>query len=496
MHPLVTQVRAGRLTLAALLVFALSACGGGGTHSLPRTAVPTALPTSGNAVTPTSSVQMKLSFHRGTHPVTKRSARRKGALAIRTPKYVSGSTQGMVIVATSTSGSVTTYYSLSTSSSNCTTSVTQNSIVSCTVTVPFAGFHQTMVATVMDSTPTTDGSGNPNGFAATANVLGVGSGTFDFTQGTANAISMTISPVAGQINDDFAYAATNGAYIDTADYTQAPNLPPFDGFAPYGPAVAQLSRLVVGAGTPTQGLLQFGIFDRTGNYAVGAPIVATPFVDVNGATTPLSVTANNAALSVFAVPYNSMSAPAYAATSSIPDLSYQWDNGGGSTDVDFSYNGSVFTSATIVVSNNLTATPAEPGVIDNPISSDETAGPTYAATLTYLVTPISASPTALTLTSLAPTSVTATDWHAVDGVYAGSVGSNGNDGNCVDAGGNVLATVSASNPIDTGSWQQTFAVTASSLGETGTCTFVTVDADSYSAAQPVFSQPIVVTLNT
>jgi hypothetical protein len=145
---------------------------------------------------------------------------------------------------------------------------------------------------------------------------------------------------------------------------------------------------------------------------------------------------------------------------------------------------STTSGTTVTVNNNLSAL--------NPFFSTPTS---YAQTMTYVVVPISASPTTATVAAASGTAtVTGTDPGAYYGMdaessYTANNGSywftsGGGDESCNTSGGTQLATVSPTAGINTTNWTQSFTITGANNG-TGTCTFYLFDMDALTVTQPI-----------
>jgi len=452
-----------KLTVAGGLVAAglLAACGGGGGGAVTRTPLAATSPSSGGAAT--QSTGTKITF---TIPLVGKPARaktagaRRHAAGTRKPQYVSADTLGVQVAVTS--GTTTkTVYADTTSGANC-ANLTQSSLV-CTIIVPTIGASETLAMTTVDQTPTGDTNGYGSGFPTNTNVLGIGSVTVTPTPGALTNVSLTINPIVGGFADCGISEVSGG---QVGDDTSVPFF-----------SAAGSARFVVTAGTPSVAVWSPEALGRDQDSTYFAS--PEPFVDVNNSAAPVTVTSSSSHFTMYAAPGgNTVASPGpYAQTISMADTSFAPNYGLFAIYVN--YDGSAPAGTTIILSNNLSATPPWAGT---PSSAN------YLVPVTWTLAPVSVTPTTLSVSYSGtpfPTSATVTgaDYGATNGmkVASNSAGSN----TCSDTAtpSQVDATI-ASSPIVTApgstQWQQTFTVNTNETAPTSgteTCTFALEDND-------------------
>jgi hypothetical protein len=468
------NLRVSICTGLVLVGAALAACSGGGSGS--HTALPTAAGSAAPATNgngnglkgPLAKITFTIPRHvsfKGQHTTSVRSRHGTAAATRRTPKYVSGATEGLQIGVAGTGTSQIVYVDASNSSSLCTSvpdSQNGGDVQTCTVSVPVVAASETITVDDVDVKPSNEGTdGNPpgygNGFSG-GHVLAVGTTTATLTAGQATAISFQLGMVVGGIFDCGYWDSTaDASYDDDRDDATAPTLP-----SGYSAENSQyLGRVVFSAGQA--GWIQLvPVPSDWDDYGNGFASPSPAFVDVNGSPQPMTLTSN---VQHVGLAVNNATAanddtlptpPPYASTTttaSISDQSYFWWQNFMPV-INVVYDGSpAAVAGTISFTNNLTAT-------------DLFGNPPYTWEIPYTVAFVSASPTTLSL-SLSGTStgtVTGTDYKSVDYDMAPSQ-------NCLDSNGDQLATITTDD-MNTTTWQQPFIVTATAMG---TCTFALVD---------------------
>jgi len=334
----------------------LAACGGGGGNALtssPR--IPSASPSAGSAATQTTGTKLTLTFKPGKTTFGKHGfAAHRAAGASRSPKLISGSTTGLQIAITSGTTSTTLYVDTTAAGANCTTNQT-TSLETCSLILPTIGTTESIAVTTVDQLPTADTNGRGSGFPVNTNALGVGIASVTPAPGVLTTVNIAVNPVASSMFDcgvqgfGASRVAEEDAYAQYGAYASPPASPP--------PA----NRFVVTPGTPATFEWQPIWLDADGN----APSVAQspqPFVDVNDAPVPITISSSSTHVSVatFQNGTNGESPPPagpFAQTISLPDMSYTTN--GFFFFIYIAYDGSYptpgATPATITYANNLTA---------------------------------------------------------------------------------------------------------------------------------------------
>jgi hypothetical protein len=452
MKPTITTLGfGGALFAAALLV----ACGGGtgsgsGSSTLPGTGTPVAPSmTSG-----TTKITIQLPPRRTTAKrfLSKQSQAKRRA-------YVAYEAGGLQIAVTAGGATQTVYANIASPSPLCTNpGINGGNAETCTLTVPNVGASETIVATEVDATPSASSAttGYGTGFPATAHILAVGTRSASnpvLLTGSTQQVTIGLNPVDGQFFD-------YGACIDNANFG-------VDNSA---------NRIVVTAGVAASGQMVVApgdAADYTINYIAPSPLPSgaaanQPFVDVNGSSTPITLNANSADVTLAIQPSPNTVTPAPLAQSvQIADtstLSFEcvWL-------VNVSVSATLPTPApgvtpatTMTVANNLTATLPAPFVTASPNN--------YGSTLQYLVVPIYASPSVVTVSaSGSAKTVTGTDYlgdMAAESAYGEA------DSVCLGSSGLVTLTP---QPYSNGQTQMAVTTTATT---TGTCTFYMYDPPS------------------
>jgi len=453
-----------RTTLAfgfALLAAALLAACGGGSQSTPPIV---GSPGGPGATTPTSETAIKIQIPVGLPKKRPHAARRRN--------YVSMNAMGLQISVSATGAPTKTFYAdISSTSPLCVypSPLPVQSTMSeatCTITVPTLAASETINALEVDTTPTGENvsTGLGTGFTTTSNILGVGSGTAVATAGTSTTW-VALNPVVKTLFD-CPYATS---------YINNPSLQNF------GDDTTGSPRLVVTAGLAAVG--QFGVefFDAAMGwyFALPSPLPAglvpspQPFVDVNGSSTPITITSNNANITLYALSSPSPAASPFAVTTSMPDNRYYLYNCIFLIDVNTSAALTApapgATPPTITFANNLTASLPAPYVTSAPGN--------YGSTLVYVVAPVAVTPNTanVAVTGSVTATVTGSDYGATSGMGAESAYA-ANDGNCKDTTttSQVDATVVGA-AINTTTWQQVFTITPV---HAGTCQFILYDIDT------------------
>jgi hypothetical protein len=454
----------------------LAACGGGsGSGAVAPSTAQSAAPA---AAGQTSGTKIQVTIRRGAaaHKNTATSAssaQNVGAIARRSPQYVSTNTRGLQITVQSGTSSQSVYADLSSGSPLCTTS---GNISTCTIAVPTLGAQETFTAFETDTTPSNEASsGYGTGFASNTNILAAISQAKDLTSqlGGAITIGLNLGPVVS-----FFFDCTPDDSVPTP--LPQPSSPNFGidetGFSNNGDQITN-SRLVVTQGMAVNGALLPQFCDAADGFQDFAPSPA-PFVDANASPVPIALAANSPTIGLAPIVNNGTPPPAnaYAQSVSIPDDSYYWFNLYFVVGVNVAASYPATASNTIVVKNNLTAVNPFMGQTVNATS------PTNGV-LTYYVTAIAASPLTLSAAVNTNTStVVGTDEGAASGMATES-GYNLGDSACKTTGGTTLAILTSVAPINPTTWQQSFDVVAGATA--GTCTVFLFDNKAKTMTQPI-----------
>jgi len=446
-----------------VLAFALAACGGGSSAPSARPAA-----TASSAPEATSGVRLTLRI-----PQKKPSHASKRA---RKPAYVGVSANGLALTIASGSANTTLDYDLDNQNDVfCQLDLASDDNV-CTFTVPTLGLSETFSGILYDQEPANPDptTGLGTGFASNANVLAIGSAPVTVLPGQLTNAVLPLAPVSGVLLDSGAgdYPVANNAIA--SDTETSPN------------------RIVVTSGAASSTQILPAIEDIDGNpiapLSVNADgsIAGQPFVSPSGSPVPITITSNTAHLTVYPVPGNNGSfqspgpspAPVYTMSASVASSSFL--NPQIVSPVP-PYN---FNPIALAVSYDGGTLPANGTLtLANGLS-----GP-YAATLTYALAAVSATPSTLTFTAMGTQTVNGSDAGSSSGLESADVPANAfapvvADGNCM-SGGMAIASIAAGT-YTVGS-PQTFTVTPLAAG---TCTFVLADLDTN-----VISNPVTVTVN-
>jgi hypothetical protein len=449
----------------------LAACSGGGTGAthgaVPAGAAPTATP----AQTASSGAHLVITIDR-TPKARKRanaSAKRTGAAAKRSPKFIGSSAQGLQIAVSTTAGTPTTqtvYADISTTSPLCTTGGSGTYTATCTIPIPTVGASESITATEVDTTPATPVvNGMGTGFPSTSNILAVGTTTLTGAAGTTTNVSLGLSPVAAAWYD-CGSLAISGNSSDDDDY---PNM--------------GKGRIVVTAGTPATFVLQPEFEDVDYDY-LDYDATPLPFVDVNGSPVPIAVTASSTHVGAepfYNVNYSNAAEswpqnPVYSQSTTIPNDGYEWFNC--LFDVGAEYDGQTTATSTITLDQSLTAIPQFTGTATGGASYETAFGPAV-----YTIVPLSATPASVTVGVTAGTTATVTgsDDEGTGGMIASTCSGTGS------------VTITPNGGIDTTSWTQGFTVTPVTAGS---CTFTLLDENlipEHGSSVP--SNTVTVTIN-
>jgi hypothetical protein len=477
------------LSLGASLVgiAALAACGGGGSGA------PSALPASntGSGSAPasiTNGVSVTLTIDRSQKTTAKPAIPRGGsalhraaAAARRSPAYVSSSALGLQVAVSAGTASKSVFVDISQTSSLCTFNAT-TSIETCTFAVPTLATTESIVATEVDKAPTALAAGYGTGIPANANILAVGTLSATTTPGTVTALTLGLNPVWTNFIGFFGEQAPSNLNASTD-----PTLP---------------TRMLVTGNLAQYAEFVVGINDADGdpsdpnNLPTDPNPTNFPFVDVNGTPQPITVTSTVSGVQFAAIPLPTstpnppLSSYTYGLVASAANQTYEWFNEELINGAHF--DGTLSAPTTVTVSNHLSAA--------NPFSPNYTPPPAQ----TYTIVPVTASPSAVTVSMTGPTTATITgsDFGAsTGGLYAqGSHDSSGfetpgTDGDCLDADGSTVRATVAYGSINTSTWLETFTVTPVSVG---TCTFTIADENTGTLAGypgATAAAPITVTIN-
>jgi hypothetical protein len=462
------------LVCAAFLV----ACGGGGSGSTPGSggSLTGSHATTGKGPGTTMTVVINRTKHtnnKASHSGP-RSTKSRAAQAIsksgptqassrRSPKYIEGNAQGLQITVSATGVASQTVYADITSSSICSSA---GPIETCVISVPTIAANEQFTILETDTMPQNSTNGYGTGFAS-GDILGALQQSASVQLGAANNVALEIGPVAAQVYDDSDYVANCFTIPTSVPVPYSTNF----GVDETGVNRNGEARIVVTANVAASG----GVYEEFENYngdCYDPDPTPAPFVDVNASPEPITLTSNNSALTVAPMINNGTAPPAsaYAATASLPNDGYYWQDCFFVVGVKVA--STLSSPQTMTLSNNLTATP--------PFG-----GSPYTSTYTYTVVPISVSPTTATVSADGTTltaTVTGSDYGAYYGMDATSAYEN-YDYDCNTSGGTTLANISTGS-INTTTWQQSFTIAGINNG-TGTCTFYLNDDWSATLTQAV-----------
>jgi len=494
------------LTSAIIALGALAGCGSGSgaVGSAPQ-APPAAItaPSSGggsssgsNTVAQGTTTRLTFTINRVQRKLGTQSARRAGVSARRTTaenrstQFISPAIGGVQVTVTSGTATQTLYYAASTSSPLCVTNA--GNVETCTLSIPTLGATETISAIEVDNAPNNESmtTGQGTAFPANSRVLAIGSQTLTLTPGVVNAVSFSLNPVIDQLidYDCGSNVISNNIAVD-ADYSYITPFP-----AP---------RIVVTPNTAGSTFANPAGVDADGDFTPPVVCVTTPttsctgqpFSDVNGSAVPVTITSNSAAFTVYPVPINQLpggstglnnynpNPPAplppapFSQTASIVDSSYFYVYGCCGGQLDINYSGAALVGGeTITLTNGLTATP--PVFTGALITSAGAQTGPYTASLTYVVVPLTASPSTLTFasTTAAAQVVTGSDAGETTGMVSADVPPNSStqvsaDTSCVSGGVTIAYIVEGG--ITNGT--QPFTITPVAAG---TCSFVLADYDT------------------
>jgi hypothetical protein len=474
-----------RLTLIALAAAALAACGGGGSNSGTPASLTPAATAPGTTTTSSAKGAVKLTFTYSSAPSSTHATAGRAHVAgtRRVPQYLSNKTSGFQI--TITAGTQSTVYDIDLNYNNsvmCTNN--GNNQYACTLTLPTLAATETIAILALDQEPTgtvdpatgiatvTTGTTTvPGPFPSGTAVLATGSTTVTLTPGAITNVAISLNPVIGAWYDCGLYANSNAEGYD------------YNG-----------RRLVLTGNVASSGTLAPIPVDYDGGYPIavaptaGAALVGQPFSDVNGTAQPITAVSSFSHVTVAAQNPQGAASPPYPpvgtfiANVAFPDSSYDSLNEDGLF-LGFKYDGFASPSGnagTIVVANNLTATPplfsgtppyVRPGCC-YPYGSTSPSTTNYSSTMTYTLAPLFATAASATITHGTTMAVTGYDPGATN-----SMGVN----DCLDAYGNDLGYETPAGSITNG--VQPFTFTAGSTP--GTCTFVLNDGDTGIQSNPV-----------
>jgi hypothetical protein len=458
---------------ALIALTVLAACSGGGTGAT-HGALPTgAAPTSTPVQTASSGAHLVITINR-TPKTRKRanaSAKRTGAAAKRSPKFIGDAAQGLQIAVSTTGGTPVTqtvYADVSTTSPLCTTGGSGNNTytATCTIPIPTVGASESIIATEVDATPATPVvNGMGTGFPNTSNILAVGTTTLTGAVGTTTNVSLGLSPVAAAWYDCGSLAISG----NSADDDFYPNM--------------GKGRIVVTAGTPATFVLQPEFEDVDYDY-LDDDATPLPFVDVNGSPAPIVVTASSTHVGAdpfYNTNYSNAAEswpqnPVYSQSTTIPNDGYEWFDC--LFDVGAEYDGQTTATSTITLDQSLTAIPQFTGGRVGDASYETAFGPSV-----YTIVPLSATPATVTVGVTAGTTATVTgsDDEGTGGMIASTCSGTGS------------ATITSTGAIDTTSWTQGFTVTPVVAGS---CTFTLLDENlilQHGSSVP--SNTVTVTIN-
>ena len=455
----------------------LAACGGSGSAGGSSSALPATQSggsASGPAAKASTNITVRIDRQSPAWPacegVTGSSKRRD---------YISTCAKGLQVAVSTTGANATTrtiYADLSTNSPLCTPG-TVGTVETCALSVPTLATSETIVATEVDQTPTSESGGYGTGFPTGSNVLAASSMPVTTIPGAVTNLALGLDPVA-------AYFAVCGHLTSGETHNFEEDTLP----APSPPATPLPARIVFTSGVGTTSPVpQIGVeFTDADHGYVDTDLTPVPFADVNGSPTPISVVSSSSSVTVAPIPNPSITAlpaPSYSMTASIPDDSYEWGGGdpAGAFVIGVKLLAGLTTPQTITISNNLKATSPFKGT---------GIGRTYSNDLVINIVPISVSSTTATVgvTEDTTASVTGSDDLAYNGMGAESVWS-ADDGKCFDATTSTQedASVTSSGSISTSTWLQTFTITPMNPGS---CTFYLYDLDTQ-----VITAPVTVTVN-
>jgi hypothetical protein len=476
--------------LAAAGICALSACGGGSSHAAAPLPAATSTPGANNP-TVSGTSRVTLTIHRAKAATAsaarvprfnpppapadvaanpRRMAGRNAMLAhfaahlktlaagsVRSPKLFSTYAKGLIftVAATGTTISQTLYADISSTSPLCTTT---NNVSTCTLNVPNIATTETLTAIETDATPT--GENTTTGYGtgpSTVSILGGVSASETVTPG--GALALTMSPAVSQI-------------LDSDGTINPPSTNVGFGFYLAANQGGNHYHITLQNGTPESGMgIIVALRDADTDDFLG--VSGVPLVDMNGTPTAVSFTSLGAGITLFAQPDGNLTyaAPSYAAVTPISDSGAQDYSPYGDYNaiVDVNYDGTPFTTTSIVASNNFTAT-APPYAFGSQQTSPS-----------WLVTSMGTDVTTASVPVGGSTIINAVDPQSPDGAdaYDGDIFTE--DFLCIDNGGNALATVDKGT-YDATTGYQPFTITGQAAGQ---CTLYFVDADSFVAARPV-----------
>lgn len=451
---------------------ALASCSGGGSSPSPLAANGSTAPGSGNIIQSNGNGGLTFTLTISNSPSTSKKTvgRRRAVVARRAPQYIPGtSAQGLQIAVSGGGNAKTVYADISNGSPLC-TAVTDGR--TCTLTVPTVAATETITATELDQTPTSEGTngypaGYGGGFPTTSNILGAGTTTTPTNTGTAS-VTLGISPVLANVLDGCvegiisSSSPTTTDYSAAIDFTNSPGMP---------------VRLVVTSGVAQTMVNCFWWFDADNDYSAfvqsSSPL---PFVDVNASPEPVTIGSSSQGVTVYALPspVPSTNPSPTATTASMPNTSYIEYSECFYYTLRVDGTQTLNPITTVTISSNLSATMA-PYVTGTPY-------PNHSGSFEIVPLTVSGVTGTVAVTGGTTGNVIGTDYQGTGGLlpYGSATNANGlqYSGECVDGSGTEHATVTSAGAISPTTWQQSFTI-APVLA--GSCSFVLVDYNTWYA---------------